>query len=58
MDLNSMHPQNQRSLILQEKAASAEERQAYVQFARDHSVQITMTRTRGGAPDAVCGFSK
>jgi len=56
MDLNLLLQRHQLALMLQEKAASDEQRRAYRQFARDYSVQIQMTRTEGGAPDAVCGF--
>jgi hypothetical protein len=47
---------HQTALMLEERAASAGERRAYRQFARDHSVQIRMTRMKNGAPNAVCGF--
>jgi hypothetical protein len=56
MDLNLLLHRHQIALMLQEKAANEEERRAYCQFARDYSVQIQMTRTQSGAPDAVCGF--
>ena len=56
MDLNLMLRRHQLALMLQEKSASEEERRAYVQFARDYSVRIRMTRNDRGAPDAVCGF--
>ena len=56
MDLNLLLSRHQHALMLQEKAANEEERRAYRQFARDHFVQIQMTRAENGAPDAVCGF--
>jgi hypothetical protein len=56
MDLNQLLHRHQVVLMLQERAANAEQRQAYRQFARDYSVQIQMKRTKSGAPDAVCGF--
>lgn len=56
MDLNILLDRHQRALMLQEKAASDEERLAYRQFARDYFVRIQMARTESGAPDAVCGF--
>jgi hypothetical protein len=56
MDLNLLLHRHQLALMRQEKAASDEERRAYVQFARDYSVQIRITREQGGAPNAVCGF--
>lgn len=58
MDLNSLLHRNQLALTLQEKAANAEERQAYVQFARDYSVRIQIKQSKSGAPSAVCGFPK
>jgi hypothetical protein len=57
MDLNLLLHRHQVALMLQEKAADAEERRAYSQFARDYAVQIAMRRTTSGAPDASCGFS-
>jgi len=36
MDLNILPGRHQQALMLQEKAANAEERRAYRQFARDH----------------------
>jgi len=56
VDLNLLLSRHQQALMLQEKAASDEERSAYRQFARDHFVQIKITRAENGAPDAVCGF--
>ena len=56
MDLNLLLSRHQQALMLQEKAANEEERRAYRQFARDHFVQIQITRAENGAPDAVCGF--
>ena len=56
MDLNILLGRHQQALMLQEKAANAEERRAYRQFARDHFVQIQISRATNGAPDAVCGF--
>jgi hypothetical protein len=56
MDLNRLLHRHQLALMLQEKAASDEQRRAYRRFARDYSVQIRITRSEGGAPDAVCGF--
>ena len=56
MDLNVLLQRHQLALMLQEKAGNDEERRAYRQFARDYSVQIQMTRTESGAPNAVCGF--
>ena len=58
MDFNPLLHRNQLSLILQERAANAEERRAYVQFARDHSVQLQMIEAKSDAPGAVCGFPK
>jgi hypothetical protein len=56
MDLNSLLHRHQLALMLQEKSANEDERRAYRQFARDHSVRIRMSRTASGAPQAVCGF--
>ena len=56
MDLNQLLYRHQVALMRQEKAASGEERRAYVQFAREYSVQIRMNRTKSGARSAVCGF--
>lgn len=56
MDLNQLLHRHQIALMLQESAGNDEERRAYSQFARDYSVRIQMARTKGGAPDAVCGF--
>jgi hypothetical protein len=56
MDLNSLLHRHQIALMRQERAANAEERLAYRQFARDYAVKIQITRSKGGAPDAVCGF--
>ena len=56
MDLNLLLRQHQLALMLQEQAGNDEERRAYRQFVRDHSVQIRLARANGGAPDAVCGF--
>jgi hypothetical protein len=58
MDLNLLLHRHQVALMLQEKAANAEERRAFRQFARDFSVQIRMTPTESGAPEADCGFPK
>lgn len=56
MDLNILLGRHQQALMLQEKAANPEEQRAYRQFARDHFVQIQITRALNGAPDAVCGY--
>ena len=56
MDLNILLDRHQQALMLQEKAANPEERLAYREFARHHFVQIQITRSKNGAPDAVCGF--
>jgi len=56
MDLNMLLDRHQQALMLQEKAANPEERLAYRDFARHHFVQIQITRSKNGAPDAVCGF--
>jgi len=56
VDLNQLLSRHQEALMLQEKAANPEERRAYRRFARDHFVQIQITRGENGAPDAVCGF--
>ena len=56
MDLNFLLHRHQVALMLQEKAANAEERHAYRQFARDYAARIQVTRTANGAPDAICGF--
>ena len=56
MDLNLLLHRHQLALMRQEAAATDEERRAYCQFARDYSVQIRITRTEGGAPNAVTGF--
>ena len=56
MDLNVLLGRHQQALMRQEKAANAEERRAYRQFARDRFVQIQISRAENGAPDAVCGF--
>jgi hypothetical protein len=56
MDLNSLLHRHQVALMRQEKAANAEERRAFQQFAQDYAVQIRITRSKGGAPDATCGF--
>lgn len=56
MDLNLLLLRHQVALVRQEQAANAEQQRAYRQFARDYSVQIQITRSNNGAPDAVCGF--
>jgi hypothetical protein len=56
MDLNLLLHRHQVALMRQEKAASPEERRAYVQFARDYSVQIQTARTESGALSVVTGF--
>jgi hypothetical protein len=56
VDLNLTLHRHQLALMLQDKSASEEELRAYRQFANDYSVRIRMTRTHGGAPDAICGF--
>ena len=55
MDLNLLHPRNEVSLMLQDKAGNDEERRAYRQFVHD-LVRIQMTRTETGASEAVCRF--
>ena len=57
MDLNLLLGRHQEALMRQEKAANDEEQRAYRQFARDHFVQIQISRAENGAPDAVCGFT-
>ena len=56
MDLNVLLSRNQLALTVQGKAGNDEERRAYRQFARDYLVQIEITRTESGAPEAVCRF--
>jgi len=56
VDLNRVLHQHQAALALQERAAKAEERRAYCQFARDYSVQIQTIRTKSGAPKIITGF--
>jgi hypothetical protein len=55
VDLDRLHPGNEASLTLQDKAGNDEERRAYRQFVHD-LVRIQMTRTDTGAPEAVCRF--
>ena len=47
MDFNLLHPRNELALLLQEKAASDEERRAYRQFANDHSVRLQLGSQTG-----------
>ena len=56
MDLNDLLNRHQLTLMVQGRAGNDEERQAYLQFARDYLVQIEMTRTERGEPKAVCRF--
>lgn len=56
MDLNSLLHQHQRSLMLQDSAATEQERAAHRQFIRDYAVRIRMVRTELGAADAACEF--
>ena len=58
MDLNTLLQRHRLALMAQEKAGDDEERRAYCQFARDYLVQIEITRTESGAPEAVCRFPK
>jgi len=55
VDLKLLHPRNEISLMLQDKAGSEEERRAYRQFVHD-LVRIQMTRTETGASEAICRF--
>jgi hypothetical protein len=56
MDVNLALHRHQLALMRQERAATAEERRAYVQFARDYSVQIQITRDDAAAPSVVAAF--
>jgi hypothetical protein len=56
VDLNLLLHRHQVALMRQEQAATPEERRAYVQFARDYSVQIRARRTESGALNVVTGF--
>ena len=56
MDLNQLLHRHQVALMRQENAATPEEQRAYVQFARDHSVQIQTKRAESGALNVVTGF--
>jgi hypothetical protein len=56
MDLNLLLHRHQLALMQQERAANDEERRAYIQFARDYSVQIEAARTKAGALTVVTGF--
>jgi hypothetical protein len=56
VDLNLLLYRHQVALMRQEKAASPEEQRAYVQFARDYSVQIHTMRSESGALSVVTGF--
>jgi hypothetical protein len=56
MDLNLLLHRHQVALMRQERAANAEERRAYSQFARDYSVKIEAKRTESGALTVVTGF--
>lgn len=56
MDLNLLLHRHQLMLMLQDRAGNPEERRAYRQFVHDYFVRIKITRSEGGAPNAVCGF--
>jgi hypothetical protein len=53
--VDRLHPRNEVSLMLQDKAGNDEEQRAYRQFVHD-LVRIQETRTNTGTPDAVCRF--
>lgn len=50
MDPDTLFDRNRRALTLQERAGNDEERRAYLQFARDYSVQTDVGRTKIAAP--------
>lgn len=52
MDLNRLLEHNRRVLVLQEKAASEEERRAFRQFVLDHSVSTTLRQIGSGSAEA------
>ena len=58
MDLNLLLERNRLALMLQEKAASDEERRAYRHFARDCSGPKQAAATKSGSVKMVCGLKK
>lgn len=58
MDLNLLLERNRLALMLQEKAASDEERRAYRQFAHDCSVPEQAAAANSGSVKLVCGRKK
>ena len=51
MDPDTLLDRNRRALTLQERAGNDEERRAYLQFARDYSVQTDVRPTKIAVPN-------